>query len=59
MSIISQEEANTFFNEMEKKFGIEKVNHQALADNSGIPIIEAYVLYVSWIERNINGEYEQ
>jgi len=59
MSIISQEEADSFFNEMEEKFGREKVNHQALADNSGIPIIEAYVLYVSWIEKKINDEHKQ
>ena len=53
---LSQKEADDFFNEMEKKLGLRNVNHNALADNSGIPLIEAYVLYMDWLERKVNEE---
>ena len=53
---LSQKEADDFFNEMEKKVGTRNVNHNALTDNSGIPLIEAYVLYMNWLERKVNEE---
>ncbi len=53
---LSQKEADDFFNEMEKKVGARNVNHNALTDNSGIPLIEAYVLYMDWLERKVNEE---
>ena len=53
---LSQKEADDFFNEMEKKVGTRNVNHNALTDNSGIPLIEAYVLYMDWLERKVNEE---
>ena len=46
---MTQEEANAFFDSAVKKLGHSfLVSHTMLADASGIPLREAYNLFLNW-----------